>query len=619
VPPSEIPGEPAPRSQDRAGQRRLPISWPRVQLAGVKTDLLEVDDAIGLIISHARQPTTDVLGVVSVNLDHLHHFGSGRTSANLQRRTIIDLSIDGHVRWLGLLDGAPLVHRARELTGQPWPRLAGSDLMEPILDQAQRFGLSIGFLGGSSSTHEELSPILARRWPNLRVGGFWSPSRAQLTDPQASAALVAEIKAAEVQILAVCLGKPRQERWIAENSRDSGVKVCLAFGAVVDFLAGRVDRAPRWASDHGFEWAWRLGKEPRRLARRYLVQGPGAYAALQRDSYVKMPTTYFAEPAATQYPMHSDSAPGRFASAGEVVDVAVVAVTCNNAEDIDTLVTSVRHQLADQRIRMIVVDNGSEDATLERVRQNDDVITVAVGGNIGYAGGINMARPHIGAAGAVLIVNPDLEIAPGSIQRLRERLEHDGVGVAVPRILDANGEVYASLRREPTLRRAIGDALFGERLGGRPAHFSEIELDRHQYRHPHQVDWATGAALMISADVWSTVGEWDEQYFLYSEEIDYLSRVRDHGYSVWFEPEATMQLRRGGSGSSDQLEALMAVNRVRYAEKWHGRSGATPFHAAVILGSLLRAKQNRHRVALRYLTRRKRWSELPHAQRGNES
>jgi N-acetylglucosaminyldiphosphoundecaprenol N-acetyl-beta-D-mannosaminyltransferase len=83
-----------------------------------------------------------------------------------------------------------------------------------------------------------------------------------------------------VTILVVCLGKPRQEEWIAEHGYASGAKVCLAFGAAVDFLAGRVSRAPQWMANYGFEWAWGLVREPRRLDRRYLLQGPKAYLAV---------------------------------------------------------------------------------------------------------------------------------------------------------------------------------------------------------------------------------------------------------------------------------------------------------------------------------------------------
>ncbi len=85
-----------------------------------------------------------------------------------------------------------------------------------------------------------------------------------------------------MNVLVVCLGKPRQEHWIEQYGPLTGAQVLLAFGAVVDFLSGRIRRAPRWVADHGFEWAWRLGLEPRRLARRYLVRGPVEYLALRR-------------------------------------------------------------------------------------------------------------------------------------------------------------------------------------------------------------------------------------------------------------------------------------------------------------------------------------------------
>jgi exopolysaccharide biosynthesis WecB/TagA/CpsF family protein len=595
-----------------AGRRQLPATWPQVQLAGLTSDLFEVDDAIDLIVEHARSDSGEVLGVVSVNLDHVHHFGSGRTSARLNRRKVIDLSIAGQVRWLSLLDGAPLVRRAGELTGRPWPRLAGSDLVEPILSRAARLGITVGFLGGSRETQDELKPVLARRWPELQVRGFWSPSRAQLDDPRQAADLATEIRREGVDILVVCLGKPRQEEWIAAHALDSGARVCLAFGAVVDFLAGRMNRAPRWVADHGMEWAWRLGNEPRRLARRYLLQGPPAYRALQNDSFVRMPTTYFRDSAqALGRPGRRLPPQARFAARAGYSDVAVVVVTHDDAEDIDHLITSLRGQLDDQSVRVVVVDNGSVDGTAERAGRHPDVTVVRTGADLGWAGGLNAGRPALGDAGAVLILDPNLELAPGSLRILRERLLHDDVGVAVPRLLDAYGEVYASLRREPSLTRALGDALLGERLSSRPARFSEIELDRRHYRHPHAVDWATGAALLIKTEALLAAGDWDENFFRYSDDTDFLHRVRSSGWAVWFEPAATLRRRRNALVCSDSSEALMAVNRVRYAEKWQSAAGATLFRSAVILGSLLRVRQTRHRLALRYLTSRERWAELP--------
>jgi exopolysaccharide biosynthesis WecB/TagA/CpsF family protein len=255
------------------------IHAQQISLAGIVTDLLEQDQALEVIMNAASSDADEVLGVVSANLDHIHHF-----ARNQQLQVHRAAGRWDTVRWLNLLDGAPLVWRARQLTGRRWPRLAGSDLIEPILDAAEFNSLSIGFLGGSAATHADLATVMSRRWPNLHVAGYWAPERADLTSAAASQTLTSQIAQAQVTILIVCLGKPRQEEWIAEYGYASGAKVCLGFGAVVDFLAGRVPRAPRWMANRGLEWAWRLVREPRRLARRYLIQGPPAYLWLQRNS-----------------------------------------------------------------------------------------------------------------------------------------------------------------------------------------------------------------------------------------------------------------------------------------------------------------------------------------------
>lgn len=594
------------------------MTWPRVQLAGTSADLFEADDAIDLIIEHANGRREGVLGVVSINLDHLHHFGSGRASARTMRKSVIGSSIDGEVHWLGLLDGAPLVARASEITGQPWPRLAGSDLIEPLLDRAETDGLRVGFLGGSPETHEALRPILARRWPWLAVSGFWAPDRAVLDDPERASALAAEIKEGDVDILAVCLGKPRQEIWIAEHGAEAGAQVCLAFGAVVDFLAGRVGRAPEWVAQHGMEWAWRLANEPKRLARRYLIQGPPSYRALQRDSFAMVTTSYFAEPMTSARPLlETPHSTHRFHPTGPV-DVAVIMVTYNSGAHLDMAIESLRRESEDQSLRVIVVDNASSDDTVERCRGNADVITIDTGANLGYAGGINVGRREIGTARSILVINPDLVVEPGALRYLRQRLLHSGVGVAVPRLLDEDGSTYPSIRREPTLLGAVGDAMVGDSLRSRPRQLSEIEWEPRSYRYPHEIDWATGAAMLIDAELASRIGDWNERYFLYSEETEFLRRVRELGYAVWFEPRATMQHRRGGSGGSNRQEALPAVNKVRYVEEREGRLRAVPFRAAITLNSVLRLHQPRHRAALSYLVSRPRWNKLPKAERASQ-
>jgi len=263
----------------RASSNAPSSNFRRITLGGAPVDLAGRTQALDAISERSRRSSAKPLGVVSINLDHIHHFGTGARWTS----TFGDGERHG-IEWLNLIDGAPLASQAHRVTGTEWPRLAGSDLAGPILDNAARDGVRVGFLGGSPETHRLLADKFANERPDLKISGFWAPSKEELEDPIREYAITMAIAAAQTDILIVCLGKPRQEAWIANHGTDSGAKVLLAFGAVVDFLAGRVGRSPKWVAKIGLEWAWRLALEPRRLANRYLVQGPPAYLAMRRHS-----------------------------------------------------------------------------------------------------------------------------------------------------------------------------------------------------------------------------------------------------------------------------------------------------------------------------------------------
>jgi GT2 family glycosyltransferase len=317
--------------------------------------------------------------------------------------------------------------------------------------------------------------------------------------------------------------------------------------------------------------------------------------------------------------MLGDHPQGSFAGLGEPADVAVLVVTYNNAHDVDTLIAGLRAEARELRLRVVVADNGSADSTLTVLSGHPDVIVRQAGGNLGYAGGINLARRDAGPATAVLVLNPDVVVETGAIRILLRRMVSSDAGIVVPQLLDEDGTVYTSLRREPTLLSALGDALLGSRVPNRPGWLSEIDYDGASYRHPHPIQWATGAALLIRSDVEKQLNDWDENYFLYSEEIDYFRRARKVGISSWYEPAARMRHRRGGSGSSPALNALMAVNRIRYIRRYHPPSYAAAYRAAVVLSELLRLGKADRRGVLRAVLNEDSWDLLPHATRDNAS
>lgn len=291
------------------------------------------------------------------------------------------------------------------------------------------------------------------------------------------------------------------------------------------------------------------------------------------------------------------------------VDCAVVIVTYNSARDITNLLDCLPAAAGELTLRIIVVDNGSTDATVALVRAYPEVICVEADDNLGYSGGINIGRQHAGLFRALAVLNPDLTLEADALHEMFTALDDDSsVGIAVPMILDFRGHLDYSIRREPTLTGAAGDALLGRFLKHRPAMLSEIVRDKREYGYRHPVEWATGAAMLISATCDRLIGAWDERFFLYSEEVDYATRTRAAGLRLEYVPQARARHRQGGSGRSDTLLALKAVNRVRYFEK-HRRS-AVLMRAIVALHSLLRSFTPGHRTALRIIVRRSSWGPL---------
>jgi GT2 family glycosyltransferase len=290
------------------------------------------------------------------------------------------------------------------------------------------------------------------------------------------------------------------------------------------------------------------------------------------------------------------------------VDCAIIIVTYNSARDIAGLLDSLPAAAAGLTLRVIVVDNGSVDATVQRVRDYPEVVCVQTGANLGYSGGINIGREHAGQCGALAVLNPDLILESGALREMFTALDDPGVGVAVPMLLDYKGRRDPSLRREPTLANEIGDALFGQHFRRRPGWTSGVVRDEREYDCRHAIDWATGAVMLISAACDRVVGAWDERFFLYMEEVDYAARVRAAGLRVEYVPQARARHRGAGSGRSPALLALMAVNRVRYFEK-HGRP-ARALRAVVLLNQFLRLADPGHRAALWAVSRRSAWEPL---------
>jgi N-acetylglucosaminyl-diphospho-decaprenol L-rhamnosyltransferase len=167
------------------------------------------------------------------------------------------------------------------------------------------------------------------------------------------------------------------------------------------------------------------------------------------------------------------------------------------------------------------------------------------------------------------------------------------VGIAVPRLLDAKGALIPSMRREPTLVRALADALLGASRAGRWGRLGEVITDPDSYGLETTSDWAEGSTQLVSAACLARCGPWDESFFLYSEETDFHLRAGRAGFSVRYVPAATATHLEGDSARSPRLWSLLVANRLELYRRHHRRSATALYWVVLLMRETSRAALGR--------------------------
>ena len=169
---------------------------------------------------------------------------------------------------LVLCDGTPLLWASRWL-GNPLPeRVAGSDVTPLLIADAARKGHRLFLLGAQPGVAAEAAARLRKQHPDLVIAGHYSPPFGSLLEMEYSE-ISLRVRSVRPDLMLVSFGCPKQEKWIAKHYQRLGVPVMIGVGATLDFIAGRVKRAPSLMQRTGTECVYRLAQEPRRLLGRY--------------------------------------------------------------------------------------------------------------------------------------------------------------------------------------------------------------------------------------------------------------------------------------------------------------------------------------------------------------
>lgn len=261
-----------PGSQPRLSRRdiRFTVGPSReVQLAGFP---VFADDCVELwgALSELRAIGGRHL-IVTLNVDQVVDLATSSTSQ--------DAFIAARLR---LLDGMPLVWTSRLLGARGASRNTGADLLPQAAALSSREGWRLVVLGGGPLVADRAARVLAEKNVGAEITAVDFPFVTDLTDPSLGA-VADEIAALQPDIVFICLGAPKQEQWFLEWRDRLPDAIYVGAGAAIDFAAGMKRRAPRAIQSAGLEWLWRLGQEPRRLFRRYVVKSAGFLPVLLRS------------------------------------------------------------------------------------------------------------------------------------------------------------------------------------------------------------------------------------------------------------------------------------------------------------------------------------------------
>ena len=262
-----------------------------------------------------------------------------------------------------------------------------------------------------------------------------------------------------------------------------------------------------------------------------------------------------------------------------MTDLSVIVVSWNVRDLLRRCLSSVPgagSSPCDLGAEVVVVDNASTDGSVRMVEQEfPSVRIVANSTNRGFPAANNQGMA-LANGRYILLLNPDTEVLDNALETMVDFADaHSDVGVVGPRLLNTDGSVQSSRRRFPTLATAIFESTWLQPCAPRRLLEHYHVLDRPD-DDTIDVDWVTGAAVMVRRETIDRVGALDEGYFMYSEELDWCRRIRDAGWRVVHLP--TAQVIHHVGKSSEQVVVARHVHfqtsKVRYFRKYHSAAAA---------------------------------------------
>lgn len=230
----------------------------RMRFMNTEIDNLTMDETLQAIDQLIQEDRNAY--VVTPNVDHIVQLETNKELQDVYANASLILTDGKPLLWIAKWYGTPIKEK-----------ISGSDLFPLLCERAAQRGYKMFFLGAAEGVAAKAAENLKKRFEGLQVVGTYSPSFGFENKPDEMKKIKQMIQGTAPDILIVGLGCPKQEKFMYYHCKELGVPISFGLGASFDFEAGNIKRAPRWMANHGLEWLFRITQDPKRMARRYLI------------------------------------------------------------------------------------------------------------------------------------------------------------------------------------------------------------------------------------------------------------------------------------------------------------------------------------------------------------
>lgn len=230
----------------------------RIKFMNTEIDNLTMDETLDAIDKLIKDDNCSY--VVTPNVDHIVQLEKDEELQQVYKNASLILT-----------DGKPLIWISKWYKTPIKEKISGSDLFPRVCALAAKKGYTMYLLGAAEGVAAKAAKNLMKKYEGLNIVGTYSPPFGFEKDSEELKKIKNMVKEKHPDILIVGLGCPKQEKFMYHHCKELEVPISFGLGASIDFEAGNIKRAPKWMSDHGLEWLYRITQDPKRLAKRYLI------------------------------------------------------------------------------------------------------------------------------------------------------------------------------------------------------------------------------------------------------------------------------------------------------------------------------------------------------------